>query len=377
MDTIGLDRANRFLRKKQHLSKDAKSDDIARITRDIGGLDSTNATAPYLSLFARSTHFKKNDLDVELSKKKTLARLRYVRGTIYVLPREFLPVAYAATSRMSGATAERYSKRLGLTPGYYRRTAGKIAKILKGRGLTAEEVRQKLRQSFNIKPILDLMCDKGLLIRGQPRDSWKSTTYTYYLFEDYYPGLDLNAYGEEEARRIVIRRHIANFGPVDEQDIAWWTGFPLSQVRKILGDLSKETISVVVRGGGQGFFLLSSDMDALNSLEQKGSSEVDILPAIDPYIKGHRNMNRYLGAAPAARLSELVGNAGSIILVDGRAAGTLGLGETAVKICMFGDVGEGVFEEVRSKAAEVGTFFSERKVPLEVSASIGRDSTGS
>ena len=199
METIGLDRINHFVLKKQHLSEDSKIDDIVQITRDIAGLHGTSGTGPYLSLFARSKNFKKNDLAFELSKKKSLARLRYVRNTIYVLPQEFIPVAFAATSRMSGGTAERYSKYLGITPGYYERTANKILKVLKGRGLTAKEIRKKLKLSVNITPIVNLMCDKGLLVRGLPREGWKSTQHSYYLFGDYYPGLDLAAYDEEEA----------------------------------------------------------------------------------------------------------------------------------------------------------------------------------
>jgi hypothetical protein len=366
METIGLERINRFLLKKQHLSKDSKIEDIVQITKDIGGLHGTSGTGPYLSLLARSRNFKKEDLKVELFKKKSLARLRYVRNTIYVLPREFIPVAFAATSRMSGGTAERYSKYLGITPGYYQRISSKILKVLRGRGLAAPEIRRKLRLSVNISPIVNLMCDKGLLIRGFPRESWKSTLHTYYVFGDYYPELDLAAYNEEKAREIVIRQYMSSFGPVCEQDIAWWTGFPLTQVRGVLEHLSDEIVPIEIQDLGGGFYMFSSELEALKSSERQERSEVNFLPGLDPYLMGYKNRQRYLDSSHYNWVFDRSGNAASTILVDGRIAGVWDLGETVVKIFIFDKVDEDVIKEIYSKAVDMGAFISERPVHVEM-----------
>jgi hypothetical protein len=365
METIDLGIVNRFLLKKQHLSEDSKIDDIVQITKDIGGLHGSSGTGPYLSLFARSRNFKKEDLAVELSKKKSLARFRYVRNTIYILPKEFIPVAFAATSRMSGGMAERYRKNLGITPGYYQRTSSKILKVLRGRGLPAKEIKKKLRLSINISPIVNLMCDKGLLVRGFPWEGWKSTLLTYYVFGDYYPGLDMAAFDEEEAREIVIRQYIASFGPVTEQDITWWTGFPLSQVRRGLEHLADEISPVEVQGLGEDFFLISSCLDELETLEEKEKSDVNFLPALDPYLMGYKNRARYLDSSHYNQIFDRSGNATSTVLVDGQVVGVWDLDETVVKIFIFEELGEAVVEEIHSKAADAGTFLTERKVRIK------------
>ncbi len=364
METFSLERVNRFVLKKQHLLEESKIDDIIRITNDIGGLHGTIGTGPYLSLFARSKNFRRDDLIVEMSKKKSLARIRYVRNTIYVLPREFIPVAFAATSRMSGVTAEKYSKYLGITPGYYQRIASKIMKVLKGRGLTAMEIRKKLRLSVNITPIVNLMCDKGMLVRGFPRGGWKSTQHTYYLWGDYFPELDLSAFEEEEAREIVIRQYISSYGPVTEQDIAWWTAFPLIQVRRILGHLSGEVLTIEVQDLGEDFFLSSADLETLKSLKKQERSEVRILPALDPYLMGYKYRKRYLESNHYNWVFDRSGNATSTILVGGQVLGVWDLDEMGIKIFMFKEVEEDVDEEVRSKAADVGTFLLEREVRI-------------
>ncbi len=366
MKTIDLDRIDRFVLKKQHLSEDSKIDDIVRITRDIGGLHGTSGTGPYLSLYARSRNFKKSALAFELSKKKSLARLRYVRNTIYILPQELIPVAFAATSRMSGLTAERYSKYLGITPRYYERTANKILKVLKGRGLTVKEIRKKLKLSVNITPIVNLMCDKGLLVRGLPREGWKSTLHTYYLWEDYFPCLDLTAHEEEEAREIVLRQYLSSFGPVSEKDISWWTGFPVTQVRRILDHLSGEILPVEVHGFGECFFLPSADLDALKSFKEQERSEVNVLPALDPYLMGYKHRERYIDSTHYNWVFDRSGNATSSILVDGRVVGVWDLEDTVVKVFIFKKVSEVVFEEICSKTLEIGTFILETRVHAKV-----------
>lgn len=375
METFGLNRINRFVLKKQHLSEDSKIDDIVRITRDIGGLNGMRGTPPYLSLYVRSKNFEKDDLAVELSKKRSLARLRYVRNMVWILPKEFIPVAFAATNRMSGATAEKYSRYLGITPGYYRWISSKILKVLKGRGLTAKEIRKKLRLSVNITTVLNLMCDKGLLIRGLPRGDWKSTQYAYYLFKDYYPDLDLAAYDEDEARGHVIRQYISSFGPVTEDDIAWWTGFPLNLVRRILKNLSGELSSIEVQELGEGFYLLSSDLVALKSSKRQDRPDINILPGLDPYLMGYINRRRYIESRQNDRVFGQSGKAFSAILVDGRVAGVWDWDETEVKLFIFNEVDGNVYEEIRKKAADIGHFIAERQVDVKVNDSTLRRST--
>jgi hypothetical protein len=370
METLGLDRINRFVLKKQHLSKDAKVDDIVRVTRDIGGLHGAIGTGPYLSLFVRSMNFKKKDLAFELSKTKNLARLRYVRNTIYILPKEFIPVAFAATSRMSAVTAEKYIKYLGISPGYYQRICSKILNVLEGRGLTAKEIRKKLRTSVNITPIVNLMCDTGLLVRGIPKEGWKSTLHTYYLFEDYYPDLDLAVFDEAQAREIVIRKYISSFEPVSERDIAWWTGFPLTQVRRVLEHLADEITPVEVQGLGQGFFMFSTDLDELRALVKKEEPEINILPALDPYLMGYKIRTRYLESSHTNRIFDRSGNATSTILVDGRVVGVWDSDEIRVKIFIFEDVNGDVLREIRLQAAALGAFISELPVQIETCESM-------
>ena len=370
MEKIALSKVNRFVLKKQHLADESKIADVVRIAGDIGGLHGTTATGPYLSILARSRSFSKEDLAVAMSQRKSLARIRYVRNTVYILPREFIPVAYGGTSQMAEMTAARFSKYMGITPTQYVRISNKILKVLKGRGLTTREIRKKLRTSVNLGPIVNLMCDKGLLIRCLPREGWKSTQHAYFLFSDYYPDLDLTALDQKEARRKIVRQYLSSFGPVNEKDIAWWTGFPLTQVKEILERLGPELSSIAIPELDLDCVILSSDLDALRSVESPGHSVVSVLPALDPYIMGYKHRDRYRHPKHDKMIFDRSGNATSTVLVDGRIAGIWDLEETTAKVFYVTDVGKDVRRKIRAKVADAGKFIAEKPVPVEVCRSM-------
>jgi hypothetical protein len=366
MEKVSLTKVNHFVLKKQHLAEESKIDDVLQIAADIGGLHGTSATGPYLSLFARSISFRRDDLSFEMTKKKSLSRIRYVRNTVYVLPKEFIPVAYAATSQMAEVTSERFSKSLGITPAQYTRIAHKILKILKGRGLTTREIKKKLWISTNIGPVVNLMCDKGLLVRSLPWEGWKSTQYAYYLFKDYYPDLDLSAYDEKNARMMVVEQFLLSFGPVTEQDIVWWTGFPKTQIREILESLGGKVSSIAIPELTSGFFVHSSQMESLKSADVPKNPVINILPALDPYLMGYKDRERYCHPGHLKMIFDRSGNATSTILLDGRIVGIWDFDEPLVKIYLLTDVRRDVCDSIRSIAEDVGKFIADKPVRIKM-----------
>lgn len=88
IDSLSIQSVNRFILAKQHLSEDSKIDDIVQITKDIGGRHATSATTPYLSLLARTNSFVKENLQKELYQEKSLAKVTFVRKTMFILPEE-------------------------------------------------------------------------------------------------------------------------------------------------------------------------------------------------------------------------------------------------------------------------------------------------
>jgi hypothetical protein len=179
---LNLLEINKFVLGKQRLAGDKAVESLVETVRAVGGLHSTIPATPYLSLFARVDDFSREQLDKELYLTRTLGRIRYVRTTVHLLPRDFIPTALTATRTLSEPASEGYAQFLGVTREQYIETSRNIMKLLEGKsGMTTKQIKQQLQTTLNVSPIVNLMCDQGLLIRGAPEKGWKSSIHTYYL----------------------------------------------------------------------------------------------------------------------------------------------------------------------------------------------------
>src|SRR5512136_1902781 len=162
---IDLSSVNRFRLHRQHLTDESHSQDIVQIARDIYGLHATNATTQYLSLFARATDFARDKLDEELYVKRTLGKIRCVRTTVHVLPKETIPIAFAATKGIVEPNSADFLRVTGgVTQEQYADMSTRVLQILRGEGMSTALIKKRLGPSLNISVIVNLMCDQGLLM---------------------------------------------------------------------------------------------------------------------------------------------------------------------------------------------------------------------
>jgi hypothetical protein len=367
---INLNSVNRFRLHRQHLTDEAGNSDIVQITRDIYGLHATNPTAPYLSLFARARDFTKDNLDKELYVNKTLGKIRCVRTTVHVLPRETIPIAFAATKSIVGPNSEDFLRyTVGITDKQYRDISMEILRILKGKGMSTLQIKKQLGTALNISPVVNLMCDQGLLMRGRSDKGWKSNTHTYYPLNEYFPGMDLNRFDPSEARETTVRQYLAAYGPACVKDISWWSGFTMTEVRRILQVLKGETTEVEIAGLAGTHVMLAADRAALERFEPSGQPAVNLLPPLDPYLMGYKERERYLDSQYYSLVFDRSGNATSTIFVDGRAAGVWDFREKpkpTVKLFLFQDLEKKVLRVVAARAKAVGRFIADKPVAIEM-----------
>ncbi len=216
---------NNFLMRKQHLSEETKGEDVLQVAKDIWGLHSTYASTPYLSLFNRVINFKKESLDRELLEKR-LVKIRCIRKTVHIIPKENVSIGFLATKESIQVNSEKYYKFIGVTESEYEEVSKSILKLLQNRGMNTSEIKKELNTEVNLFPIINIMCDLGILVRGLSKAGWKSNSHTYYRIDEYLPNVNLNEYSQDDARKILVSQYLASFGPVTITDISWWTGFP-------------------------------------------------------------------------------------------------------------------------------------------------------
>ncbi len=358
-EKIDLFQMNRWVLNKQHLTEKSKGESILEVVDDIIGLHATDPLSPYLALYARMKDFKRQKLDEAWDGKKLLGKVRFVRKTVYVLPKKTIPAAFAAMRSMLLPRAEVYLAHLGLTQEEYRRHCRQILPLFKGRGLTAKEVKAELESVKHISPLLNLMCDQGLLIRGLQRSGWLSNLHVYHAMKDYFPDLDLDNIEEAAARRFIVQRYLKAFGPVTVDDISWWTSFRKGEVKQILQQSEDEVCEAEIHKQKRAFWMLKADRARMESYEEDIVEEVSLLPLLDPYLMGYKDRSRYLQPEYLPYVYDRGGNATSTILVNGQVKGVWdyksGKGKS-LRIHWF-EKPEGRIQEIAgNKAKEMGAF---------------------
>lgn len=367
MDSIDLNKVNYFVMHKQHLAHNSQINDVIQITKDICGLHATGTKEPYLALFARNHNFTKEQLDNELRVRRTLGKIRCMRGTLYILSREMIPVAYAATKEMVEKLSRQYAEFRGVSANEYLDVSKLISDLLAGKEMTAAEIRAKLGTRLYLPAVLNLMCDQGLLVRVRAGSGWKDKNYKYALFKEYFKDVDLNL-SEDDALVMLVRQYLESFGPATENDISWWTGLSKAKIREALGRLSSQTTLLSISGLEVDFIILHSDLDLIKKVELTSKHTVNLLPTLDPYLMGYKQRNRYLNYDLYDKIFDRSGNAASTVLIDGKIAGIWDLSgdaEAQLKLFLFEEVSDEMWQQICARAQEMGQFISEHKVEIK------------
>jgi hypothetical protein len=359
-EMIDLDGLNHFVLRKQHLANGSKIDDIVQVVKDIVGLHATGFKAPYLSLFARTRNFVKEHLNEELYVKRNLGKIPCMRATLYILTKEMIPIAYLATRKRLEELSKRYAEFRGVSSEEYEVLSKTILKILKGREMTAPEIRKVLNTQLDVSAILYLMCDQGLLIRGRPR--------RYALFHEYFPNMDLTKMSEVEARTLLVQHYLSSFGPVTENDIVWWISLSKTKVREALNNLQKQIVRVKISSLKGNFLLLRSDENLIKNASLPEKRTVNLLPSLDPYLMGYKERERYLHHKHHDRVFDRSGNITSTILVDGKVVGIWDFADDEdpfVKLFLLEEIEGSMLREIYLEAQKIGKFICAREVQIK------------
>jgi hypothetical protein len=363
-----LEKVNRFVLHKQHLTPESKTGDLVQITGDIAGLHATNSTTPYLSLFARASSFARDHLEHHLYERRNLGKIRCVRKTIYIHPADMLPVVYNATRRFVEKASRRYAEGRGISHELYDEMSRAILAMLEGQEKTTPAIKASLgtqAEGLDVSALLYLMCDQGLLIRGRPARGWRDKTHHYAPFRAYFPDVDLHLYSEAEAIALLVKRYLAAFGPATEVDLVWWMGLGKTKARRALEDLQGEIVTTSVPGFAADSIMLRSDQQRLDGGEYAPAPVVNLLPPLDPYLMGYKERARYLSPGYADRIFDRVGNVTSTILVDGRVVGVwdFAAGDPAeMRYLLLETIKSDLLEQMHAEAQRLGEFLTDGEV---------------
>lgn len=368
MNPLELELVNQFVLQKHHLSNDTKIDDIIKIADDLCGLHATGTMEPYLTLFARTRNFKKSSLEKGLYWNRTLGRIRCMRKTLFIHTKDMLPIAYAATKHVIEQYFNKYFEVYEISEDDYQGYSEKIITLLNENELPTSEIKKQLNDYKKTSQLLGLMCDQGILIRGTPVKGWKDRRNNYALFQNYFPDVDLEQYGESNAVGILVKKYLKTYGPSTENDISWWCGIGKRKVRAGLDKIENEIERIKITGLEHEYLILKSDIDLLGKIAPLKENLVILLPMLDPYIMGYKDRERYIDVEYYNHAFDRSGNATTTIILNGKIIGVWDVvekPEPTIKTFLFKEINDEVKHLLKIKATTLGKFITEKDVVVK------------
>ena len=152
---------------------------------------------------------------------------------------------------------------------------------------------------------------EGKIVRGRPRGSWISSQYRWAPIEAWLPRGMVEP-PVDAAQTRLVGEWLRNFGPGTLEDLKWWTGLTMGEVKRAVQALD---VADVHLGESVGLVLASE-------ADPPGASEpwVALLPALDPTPMGYAQRDWFLGKH-GPRLFDRSGNIGPTVWSDGRIIG--------------------------------------------------------
>ena len=319
---------------RHRLDPAARATDPLTVARSLVCLHATDAVTVFLSIRARSDGVAPPDVEQALYEDRSLVRLLAMRRTLWVVPRDLVPIVFAAATRAVAATQrkrlEGFVRDSGVStrPGAWITRAGNAAVsavAARGEAMTRDVVADvpllatKLRfgsgrwvveQSAGAR-VLPQLAMEGQLVRGRPRGSWISPQFRWVTTEDWLGG-PIEEQDVAAAQAELLRCWLAAFGPATETDMHWWTGWTLRETRAALAVVPHTEVDI----GGSTGYILEDDLEPTPAPEPAAA----LLPTLDPTTMGWKERDWYLGEH-AGTLFDSNGNAGPTVWWDGRVVG--------------------------------------------------------
>lgn len=370
------------LGRRHHLAGEALGPDVTAVADDIVAFHATDPASVFRAAWARLPDAQAEDIEEALYEKRTLVRVKAMRGTMFVFPVSQLPVMAGAYGRQ-GAERERSRLLKLLTEAGTADDASAWLAAVERATVQALETRgealgrqlsedvPELRTSFAVGEgkkwasttnittwVLNLLSAEGRIIRGRPVGTWASGQYHWAVVDEWLSEPVVEPLPIDDARKELVRRWLRAFGPGTVADLKWWTGFTLGQVRQALGGLDTAEVDL---DGGDGVALA----DDLEPVAEPGPW-VSLLPPLDPTAMGWKDRDWYLSDEARVELFDRSGNIGPSVWCDGRIVGGWAQrddgSDGTVAYRLFEDIGRELTSQVEEKAAQLHLWHGEVRV---------------
>jgi Winged helix DNA-binding domain len=305
---------------RHRLDRRAPPGSIVLVTREICGLHAQLASSAELSLWARIDGIARDEVRSALDDERALVKTWMMRGTLHLLTAEDLPLYVGFYGPAMDDPGGAWLRGYGVTREQYDAILDGVPRALGARPKTREELADKLAEVAGQEVKAKVLSGWGALLKPSARRGDlafgpnRGRNVTFVRPDRWLRGL--RKVDPEEARREVVRRYLAAYGPATADELGTWLGRRVG-LRRLLAEIEDELQQVEVEGAPA--WALTEDLPTLEA--SRKPKTVRLLPAFDPYVAGFRPRDLLVDQANASKVFRPQAWFSPVVLVDGRAAG--------------------------------------------------------
>ena len=238
--------------------------------------------------------------------------MRALRGSQFMIPVEMMDTVASAEDREDWYG--RYVEK-AVGPTGRRRLAAEVVDVLRGRVLTAREIKAELTlegdRAEAMKFIIHMLTVERRIATATVVGGWRSNQYRYALWEEWFPEHPPKVLDGDASRVDVANWYLTGHGPATVADFSWWSGFNKTNSRSALED--SEAVTVDTETGPM--------YDLPDRSEPETPRGVRLLPVWDTALVTQKERRRMVPDADQPYVYSRDGNLTSTVVSDGTVVG--------------------------------------------------------
>jgi len=361
---------------RQFLDRPFESNNLLDLINAVGWIYSPGCSTPYLSLWARLSSFRADQLNKLVFDERKLVQLETLRGCTMLVPRNQAAVALRIRPRTYTELAKQ--ARLPVTDAEMDKLKTKLVQELEEGSKTTTQLHAAIprilvkdfgpelkRIGFinSLSLALNLLKEEGRIIKIQTQRRLDSTEYSYVLVSHLLPEVDPFAMRNNEAWARLAEQYFKAESPARPKDFAWWAGINVTDAIKGIEEVRPKLVPIPVEGSKDEYLIPETDVDAFYRFSPEDSPS-NLIPYRDTYLKGQREIvDRFLRVEHADKpfsrwKGKLINDPIATIVRNGQVVGVWEWNEATEKVdlLLFEDTPKAVEKALRKRAVALADF---------------------
>ena len=288
----------------------------------LAGIQAQILPAAAISLWNRTTGLTYARFEEMLFTERSLVKLWGQRQTLHLYTSREWPLFHAAMP-LEVAWQELRAVKSGVDRAQYQQLVADLAELLRQRGIMG---RSDLRDS-DLDVHGDLFSAWGgifrdLVYRGHACHAGRDGSEGLFAHRDHWlPDLKWVPPNAEAANIELVWRFLHAYGPATVQDIGYWRGRNLSDIRRWLKALGEGVVEV--DAAGTPMLALLSDLETMaETPPEREAWPIRLLYRFEPLLLGHREKSWLIDMDYYKRVWRPAGHIEGVVLEHGRIVGT-------------------------------------------------------